>query len=113
MSITTHMHRVDGRWLYSEEIRYSPSRNQSGNLQFGFTVRQYSDLCWSFIRILGGSSALSRRVSLSLTRNLCQSATQATLACDVYNLAVLTGMGEVAYRRADGIYVIPIRALGA
>ncbi|WP_165056292.1 MULTISPECIES: ATP-binding protein [unclassified Adlercreutzia] len=35
---------------------------------------------------LGGSSALSRRVSLSLARNLCQSATQATLARDVYNL---------------------------
>ena len=28
-------------------------------------------------------------------------------------LAVLTGMGEVAYRRSDGVYVIPIRALGA
>ena len=28
-------------------------------------------------------------------------------------LAVLTGMGEAAYRRADGVYVIPLRALGA
>lgn len=28
-------------------------------------------------------------------------------------LAVITGMGEVAYRRSDGVYVIPIRALGA
>ena len=28
-------------------------------------------------------------------------------------LAVITGMGEVAYRRPDGVYVIPIRALGA
>ena len=28
-------------------------------------------------------------------------------------LAVVTGMGEVAYRRSDGVYVIPIRALGA
>ncbi len=28
-------------------------------------------------------------------------------------LAVVTGMGEVAYRRPDGVYVIPIRALGA
>lgn len=28
-------------------------------------------------------------------------------------LAVVTGMGEAAYRRSDGIYVIPIRALGA
>lgn len=28
-------------------------------------------------------------------------------------LAVITGMGEAAYRRSDGVYVIPIRALGA
>ena len=28
-------------------------------------------------------------------------------------LAVVTGMGEAAYRRSDGVYVIPIRALGA
>lgn len=28
-------------------------------------------------------------------------------------LVVLTGMGEVAYHRPDGVYVIPIRALGA
>ena len=28
-------------------------------------------------------------------------------------LAVVTGMGEAAYRRADGVYVIPVRALGA
>ena len=28
-------------------------------------------------------------------------------------LAVLTGMGESAYRRHDGVYVVPIRALGA
>lgn len=28
-------------------------------------------------------------------------------------LAVLTGMGEAAYRRNDGVYVIPIRSLGA
>ena len=28
-------------------------------------------------------------------------------------LAVVTGMGEMAYRRSDGVYVIPIRALGA
>ena len=28
-------------------------------------------------------------------------------------LAVLTGMGEAAYRRSDGVYVIPIRSLGA
>ena len=28
-------------------------------------------------------------------------------------LAVLTGMGEAAYRRPDGVYVIPIRSLGA
>nr|WP_306792703.1 DUF4143 domain-containing protein [Collinsella urealyticum] len=28
-------------------------------------------------------------------------------------LAVITGVGEVAYRRSDGVYVIPIRALGA
>lgn len=28
-------------------------------------------------------------------------------------LAVVTGMGEAAYRRGDGVYVIPIRALGA
>ena len=28
-------------------------------------------------------------------------------------LAVLTGMGEMAYQRPDGVYVIPIRALGA
>lgn len=28
-------------------------------------------------------------------------------------LAVITAMGEVAYRRQDGVYVIPIRALGA
>lgn len=27
-------------------------------------------------------------------------------------LAVLTGMGEIAYRRPDGVYVIPIRSLG-
>ena len=27
-------------------------------------------------------------------------------------LAVLTGMGEAAYRRADGVYVVPIRSLG-
>ena len=27
-------------------------------------------------------------------------------------LAVLTGMGEAAYRRADGVYVIPVRSLG-
>ena len=28
-------------------------------------------------------------------------------------LMVLTGMGEVAYRRSDGVYVVPVRALGA
>ena len=28
-------------------------------------------------------------------------------------LAVLLGTGEAAYRRQDGVYVIPIRALGA
>lgn len=28
-------------------------------------------------------------------------------------LAVLTGMGEIAYKRPDGVYVIPIRAFGA
>ncbi len=28
-------------------------------------------------------------------------------------LAVVTGMGEAAYRRKDGVYVVPIRALGA
>lgn len=28
-------------------------------------------------------------------------------------LAVITGMGEAAYQRPDGIYVVPIRALGA
>ena len=28
-------------------------------------------------------------------------------------LAVITGMGEAAYQRPDGVYVIPIRALGA
>lgn len=28
-------------------------------------------------------------------------------------LAVITGIGEAAYRRNDGVYVIPIRALGA
>lgn len=28
-------------------------------------------------------------------------------------LAVLTGVGEAAYRRADGVLVIPLRALGA
>lgn len=28
-------------------------------------------------------------------------------------MAVITGMGEVAYQRSDGIYVIPFRALGA
>ena len=28
-------------------------------------------------------------------------------------LAVITGMGEAAYRRSDGVYVIPIRSLGA
>ena len=28
-------------------------------------------------------------------------------------MAVVTGMGEAAYRRSDGVYVIPIRALGA
>lgn len=28
-------------------------------------------------------------------------------------LAVITGMGDAAYRRGDGVYVIPIRALGA
>lgn len=28
-------------------------------------------------------------------------------------MAVITGTGEAAYRRSDGIYVIPIRALGA
>lgn len=28
-------------------------------------------------------------------------------------MAVVTGMGEAAYQRKDGIYVIPIRALGA
>ena len=28
-------------------------------------------------------------------------------------LAVLTGMGEAAYRRSDGVYVIPVRSLGA
>lgn len=28
-------------------------------------------------------------------------------------MAVITGTGEAAYRRGDGIYVIPIRALGA
>ena len=28
-------------------------------------------------------------------------------------MAVITGMGEVAYQRSDGIYVIPFRTLGA
>lgn len=28
-------------------------------------------------------------------------------------LAVVTGMGEIAYRRPDGVYVVPIRVLGA
>ena len=28
-------------------------------------------------------------------------------------LAVVTGTGEAAYRRPDGVYVIPIRTLGA
>ena len=28
-------------------------------------------------------------------------------------MAVITGMGEAPYRRPDGIYVIPIRSLGA
>ena len=28
-------------------------------------------------------------------------------------LAVLTGMGEIAYKRPDGVYVVPIRAFGA
>ena len=28
-------------------------------------------------------------------------------------LAVLTGIGEIAYKRPDGVYVVPIRALGA
>lgn len=28
-------------------------------------------------------------------------------------LAVLTGVGEAAYRRAYGVLVIPLRALGA
>ena len=28
-------------------------------------------------------------------------------------MAVVTGMGEAAYRRSDGVYVIPVRALGA
>lgn len=28
-------------------------------------------------------------------------------------LMVLTGMGEVAYQRADGVYVVPVRSLGA
>ena len=28
-------------------------------------------------------------------------------------LAVLVGVGEFAYQREDGIYVIPVRALGA
>lgn len=28
-------------------------------------------------------------------------------------MAVITGTGEAAYRRPDGVYVIPVRALGA
>lgn len=28
-------------------------------------------------------------------------------------MAVITGMGEAAYRRSDGVYVVPIRSLGA
>lgn len=28
-------------------------------------------------------------------------------------LAVLVGVGEAAYRRPDGVYVVPVRTLGA
>ena len=27
-------------------------------------------------------------------------------------MAIITGVGETAYRRSDGIYVIPVRTLG-
>lgn len=68
-------------------------------------IALYSDFCIKIIRIYGvrtfgflyfqlGKDELQRRKPPSF-------------------LAVLTGMGEAAYRRADGVCGIPIRALGA
>ena len=47
---------------------------------------------------------------LRLERKLCSDERSRTSAPSF--LAVLTGMGEAAYRRPDGVYVIPVRALG-
>lgn len=47
---------------------------------------------------------------LRLERKLCGDERSRTSAPSF--LAVLTGMGEAAYRRPDGVYVIPVRALG-
>ena len=48
---------------------------------------------------------------LRMGRKLCGDAPARTRPPSF--LAVITGTGEAAYRRADGVYVIPIRTLGA
>ena len=48
---------------------------------------------------------------LRLDRKVCSN--QAAKARPASFLAVLIGVGEAAYRRSDGVYVIPLRTLGA
>lgn len=76
-------------------------------------IIERADGSWAAIEIKVGLDKVDGAASnlLRVRNKVCEN--QKAQVKEPSFLAVITGMGEAAYRRGDGVYVIPIRALGA
>ena len=76
-------------------------------------IIELADGRWAGIEIKTGQDKVERAATnLNRLKNKLLKNAQGQVKPPEF-LAILTGIGEFAYQRDDGIYVIPIRALGA
>lgn len=76
-------------------------------------VIELADGSWAGIEVkLGQDGVDEGAASLLRLSDKVQKNKQGRTPAPVF-LAVVTGMGEAAYRRPDGVYVVPVRSLGA
>ena len=103
--------------VYARSLDYSVSNplcyyHDDSGLEVDAVIER-ADGSWAAIEIKVGLNKVDEAVSnlLRVRNKVC--ANEKAQVREPSFLAVVTGMGEAAYRRGDGVYVIPIRALGA
>ena len=102
--------------VYARSLDYSVSNplryyHDDSGLEVDAVIER-ADGSWAAIEIKVGLNKVDEAASnlLRVRNKVC--ANEKAQVREPSFLAVVTGMGEAAYRRGDGVYVIPIRALG-